>query len=110
MKEQYLFDEPLLRGTRWQTPGCPRLRYRVISVPTVCLVAVFHIEILYRRHTPSEPAVAALFIRKSIDMNFICYHKCGVESKTEMTDDLIIVCLVFVFFQEIQLHRKMQSG
>ena len=34
-------------------------------------------------------------------MNLICYHECGVEAKSEVTDDLIVVCFVFVFFNEI---------
>ena len=39
-------------------------------------------------------------------MNFISYHKCGVESKTEMADDLIIVGFVFVFLEEISCSGK----
>ena len=34
-------------------------------------------------------------------MNLICYHERGVESQTEMSDDLIIVGFVFVLLQEL---------
>ena len=38
---------------------------------------------------------------KSVNVYFICYHKCRIETKSEMTDDLVICCLVFIFLQEL---------
>ena len=39
-------------------------------------------------------------------MNFVSYHECGVETKSEMTDNLVIVCFVFVFLDEISSTGK----
>ena len=40
-------------------------------------------------------------IRQSINMYFICYHKCGIESQSKMTDDLISIGIIFIFFNKI---------
>ena len=34
-------------------------------------------------------------------MNLVRYHESGVESQTEMSDDLVFVCLVLIFLQEL---------
>ena len=34
-------------------------------------------------------------------MYFIRYHKCGIEAQTEMTDNLVVVCLIFIFCNKI---------
>ena len=44
----------------------------------------------------------ALLVGKRIDGNLVGNHECGVESESEMTDNLVIVCLVFVFLDEIR--------
>ena len=38
---------------------------------------------------------------KGIDVHLVCYHKCGVKAKTEVTDDLILVCLILILLNEI---------
>ena len=48
----------------------------------------------------------SLFIGKSIDLNLIGYHKCGIESKSEVSDDLVICCLVFIFGKELSCAGK----
>ena len=42
-----------------------------------------------------------LLIGKGIDGNLVGYHECGIETKSEMTYDLVIVCFILVFFNEI---------
>ena len=39
-------------------------------------------------------------------MYFICYHECGIESQSEMTDDLISIGIIFIFFNKICGTRK----
>ena len=34
-------------------------------------------------------------------MYFVCHHKCGIETETEMTDDLVVICLVLVFLNKV---------
>ena len=34
-------------------------------------------------------------------MHLIRYHKCGIEAQAEMTDNLVVVCLIFIFCNEI---------
>ena len=45
--------------------------------------------------------LCVFLIRKSIDRNLVRYHECRIETQTEMTDDLVFVCLVLIFCQEI---------
>ena len=42
----------------------------------------------------------AFLIGKRINVNFVCDHKGRVETKSKVTDHLIRVGFVFVFFQE----------
>ena len=35
-------------------------------------------------------------------MYFVRYHECGIEAQTEMSDNLVCVALVLVFFNEIR--------
>ena len=48
----------------------------------------------------------AILIGKGVDVNLVCYHECGVEAQSEMTDDLIVIGLVLVFLQEISRAGK----
>ncbi len=41
------------------------------------------------------------FIGERINMHRICHHKCRIKTKSEMTDNLIVICLVLVFLNEI---------
>ena len=41
------------------------------------------------------------FIGKGIDMYFVSYHECRIESKTEVSDHIILCCLIFIFFKEL---------
>ena len=43
----------------------------------------------------------SFFIGKGIDVNVVGYHKCRIEAQSEMADDLIVVCFVFVFLQKV---------
>ena len=42
----------------------------------------------------------AFLIGKGVDRDKVCHHKCAVKAQSEMTDDLVIRGLVFIFFQE----------
>ena len=44
---------------------------------------------------------SALLVGKCIDMHCIGYHKSRVEAQTEMADDLIFICFIFIFCNEI---------
>ena len=43
---------------------------------------------------------------KGINCYLVCYHECGIESQSKMTDDLILICLVLIFLQEIRRTGK----
>ena len=45
--------------------------------------------------------LCAFLIGKGIDGNLVRYHECGIETKSKMTYDLVIVCFILVFFNEI---------
>ena len=60
------------------------------------------------RHRIFRTAVAlpmnglcTLLIGKGIDMHFVCHHESGIESQTEMADDLIRIALVLIFLYEV---------
>ena len=38
--------------------------------------------------------------RERVDSYFVSNHKCRVETETKMTDNLVFVSLVLVFFKE----------
>ena len=44
--------------------------------------------------------LCAVHIAQCIDMDLVSYHKCRVEAQTEVTDDLILICLALVLFEE----------
>ena len=50
--------------------------------------------------------LCALFIREGINVYFVCNHKCRIETKTEMADNLVAFCFIFVFFNEIRCTGK----
>ena len=43
----------------------------------------------------------AFFIGKGIDLHFIRHHKCGIETKTEMSDHIIFRCLILILLKEL---------
>ncbi len=45
-------------------------------------------------------------IRKRVNMHRIGNHERRIESKSEMTDDLVVVRLILIFFNEISRTRK----
>ena len=69
------------------------------------LLAGYHGEL---RTTVTLPVyrLCSLFIGKSINMHLICYHECGIESQSKMTDNLILICLVLILCQEIRCAGK----
>ena len=71
---------------------------------TFCLVALFHIKLCAAVTFPVNRC-STFFIRKSIDSNLISNHKCRVETKTEVTDDLLIARLIFIL-----LHKSSSTG
>ena len=82
---------------------------RVICVPHLIPGAV--------RHGKFSAAVAlpvnrhcSFLIGKSVDMDLIRNHECGIKAQAEMTDDLIVVGLVLIFLNEISPRRKRRSG
>ena len=65
-----------------------------------CFVSVCH---LILRTTVTGPMYrcGTLLVRESINMNFICNHKCRIKSKSEMTDHLIIRCFILIFLKKL---------
>ena len=63
-------------------------------------VAIFHIEFAATVTFPVN-RLCVFLIRQCIDRYLIGYHKCGIETKSEVTDDLILICLVLILFYEI---------
>ena len=39
-------------------------------------------------------------------MHLVSYHKCRIESQSEMANHLVVICLILIFFQEIRSSRK----
>ena len=72
---------------------------------TFCLIALFHIKLCAAITFPVNWC-STFFIRKGIDSNLISNHKCRVETKTEMTDDLLIARLIFILFHKSSGTRK----
>ena len=65
-----------------------------------CLISFLHL-ILCTALTCPVYRLCAFFIRKSINLNFVCYHECRIESKSEVSNHLIVCCLVFIFLKEL---------
>ena len=74
-----------------------------------CAVAIFHI-IFCTTITCPVDCCCTFFKRKSINIHFICYHKCRIESQTEMTDHLVIRCFIFILLQKFCCTRKCDLG
>ena len=70
-----------------------------------CSVPILHI-IFCTTITCPVYCCCTFFKRKSINMHFICYHKCRIESQTEMTDHLVIRCFIFILLQKFCCTRK----
>ena len=49
--------------------------------------------------------LCALLVGQCIDLNKLCNHECAVEAQTEVTDDLIVACLIFIL-----LHKGFRTG
>ena len=45
-------------------------------------------------------------VRKSIDMHFISHHEGRVKAQTKMSDNLILIRLILIFFDKIRSSRK----
>ena len=45
--------------------------------------------------------LSTFLMREGIYFHFFGDHESGVETKTEVTNDLLIVCFVFVFFHKL---------
>ena len=88
-------------GIRLQIPRLSSVKEESDLCTDGCLAAVTRSYTLCRRRIPSVPAVAPSLVGEGIDVYFIGYHECGIKTKTEMTDHLIFVCLVFVFLKKI---------
>ena len=43
----------------------------------------------------------AFLIRQRINRNLICNHKRRIETKTKVSDDLVVICFVFIFLKEV---------
>ena len=54
------------------------------------------------KHCDVDILVAHLFklflIGKGIDVNVVGYHKCGIESQSEMTDHIVFCCPDYIHF------------
>ena len=72
---------------------------------TLCFVTIFHIKFCTTITFPVNWC-SAFFIRKSINSNLISNHKCRIETKSEMTYNLLITCFVFILFHESSSTRK----
>ena len=51
-------------------------------------------------------SLCAFFIRKRINGNLVSNHKRRIKAKTEMSDNLVFVRLVLIFFQKIRSPGK----
>ena len=77
--------------------------------PWYCLVSICHL-VLCTAITGPVNWYGAFFIGKCINVYLICYHKCRVESKSEMSDHLIICCLIFIFLKKLCSTGKSNLG
>ena len=64
-----------------------------------CLVSICHL-IFCTTVTGPVNRCRSFFIRKRIDVYLIRNHKRGIKSKSEMTDHLIICCLILIFLKK----------
>ena len=46
--------------------------------------------------------LCAFFVRQGVDLYAVRYHKCRVKTKTEVSDDLVLVCLILILLEEIR--------
>ena len=66
----------------------------------LCLISICHL-VFCTTITGPVNRCGTLFIRKSINMNFVRNHKSGIETKSEMTNHLIIGCLIFILLKKL---------
>ena len=59
------------------------------------LIAILHI-ILCAAVTFPMYRNSPFFIRQRVNVHFVCYHKCRIESQTKMSNDLIFVGFIFI--------------
>ena len=97
-------------GIHWQTPGCPRSGNRVISVPTSVLGALRHIEYSVPPSHSQCTGFASFLIGEGIDVYLVRYHECGIEAKSEVTDDLDPRLSCLCICSGNLLRRKKRSG
>ena len=48
-----------------------------------------------------EYRFCTFLVRQCINSHLICNHECRIETKTEVTDNLVFICLVLVLLKEI---------
>ena len=65
-----------------------------------CTVTIFHI-IFCTAVTGPVNWCSTFFERKRINVNFISYHKCRIETETKMTDHLVICCFIFILLKKL---------
>ena len=65
-----------------------------------CFISILHLILCTTIAYPMYRHCIRL-IRTCINMHLISHHKCGIKSQTEMSDHLIICCLIFILFQKL---------
>ena len=73
---------------------------------TDCILVTFLNIIFCSAITGPVYRLCTLCRRKSINVYFVRYHKCRIEAKSEMTDNLVICCFVFIFLKELSCTGK----
>ena len=66
----------------------------------LCLVTFCHGKFCTAITFPVN-SLRTLFIGKGINVYLISYHKCRIKAKSEMANDLVIICLVLIFTDEV---------
>ena len=72
----------------------------MISVPT-CVRLPSSIEYSVPPSHSQCTGFASFLVGEGVDVYLVRYHECGVEAETEVTDDLVVRCLILIFIQEI---------
>ena len=50
--------------------------------------------------------LCSILIGKCIDFYTVCHHESRIEAQSEMSDNLILICLIFVLCKECFCTRK----
>ena len=66
----------------------------------LCLIAFLHVKLSAAVTLPVY-RLCPFLPGKRINMHFISHHKCRIKSKSEMTNDLVLVRLILILFNKV---------